>query len=76
MALEDLAEKFKDCIPNSNLVVATSRCNDLISVKEWIEFFEGYSQVTLEEGIIFLCILIKELVWPASKPLLVSGNDS
>jgi hypothetical protein len=55
-ALDELAEKFKDCIPNSNLVVATSRCNDIISVREWIEFFDGFSQVTLEEGIHIILI--------------------
>ena len=49
-ALDELGEKFKDCIPNSDLVTATSRCNDIISCKEWLQFFEGTSNITLEEG--------------------------
>lgn len=74
-ALDELSEKFKDCIPNSNLVLATSRCTDIISIKEWLDFFEGFSQVTLEEGMMILFILIKELVWPASKPFFVATNE-
>ena len=49
-ALDELGDRFKDCIPNSSLVIAAARCNDIISVEEWISFFDGFLQITLDEG--------------------------
>ncbi len=49
-ALDEMGDKYKDVIPNANLVLATARCQNIISVKEWLDFFDGFAQVHMEGG--------------------------
>ena len=55
-AIDEMGERFKDCIPSASLILATSHCQDIISLGEWLEFFDSQASVVFENGKSFFII--------------------
>lgn len=60
-AFEEIMERYRDMLPHQNLLTEIAGCNDIISVREWLDAFQGPAHNTLES----------ELVWPAVKPIII-----
>jgi hypothetical protein len=83
--LDELGEKFRDVIPSASLVTLAARSKHIISLEEWIRFFDSHQNVVLESGMFKFfevfgdeCEGTKgilgnvELVWPAQKPMTLA----
>ncbi|KAJ3056310.1 hypothetical protein HK097_007410 [Rhizophlyctis rosea] len=60
-ALDELADRYRNLMPQPEVITRLSARKDVMSVDQWCEVFDGHVPLTLES----------ELVWPVAKPIVV-----
>ncbi len=69
-ALDDLVVKFKEMIPKQEMIYALTNSSEVLSINEWVDFFDGITPVVADNGNLYWVLFCLELVWPAPKTLL------